>query len=213
MPLLLTEEQTILRDSVRGFLADHGPVAHLRQLRDTRDAAGFSRDLWAQFAEMGFTGVLVPESFGGSGLGHVEAGLVMEEIGRNLTPSPFLATALLAASAIARAGSADQKSAYLPKIAAGKLLAALAADEGPKHRPHAIEMTAKRKGNGFVLDGAKAMVIDGHVDERTEMHWQRDNQADRTDQRRPRVHRSLRDGNTSRTRGNDCCGDANCPDY
>lgn len=163
MALLLTEEQTILRDSVRGFLADHGPISQLRRLRDSRDPVGFSRDLWAQFADMGLTGLLVPEAFGGTGLGHVEAGLVMEEIGRNLTPSPFLATALLAASAIARAGSADQKSTYLPKIASGKLIAAVAVDEGPKHRPHAIEMTAKRHGNGFVLDGAKAMVVDGHA--------------------------------------------------
>lgn len=163
MPLLLTEEQSMLRDSVRGFLTDNGPVAHLRQLRDSRDAIGFSRDLWARFGDMGLTGLLVPESFGGSGLGNVEAGIVMEEIGRNLTPSPFLATALLAASALVNGGSADQKAANLPRIAAGELLAAFAIDEGPKHRPHAIEMSAKRQGNGFVLDGAKGMVIDGHA--------------------------------------------------
>ncbi len=163
MPLLLTDEQSMLRESVRGFLGQHGPVAHLRQMRDTRDATGFSRELWARFADMGFAGLLVSESFGGSGLGHVEAGVVMEEIGRNLTPSPFLATALIAASALGRAGTADQKAAHLPAIATGKRLAALAVDEGPKHRPLAIEMTAKRRGNGFVLDGSKAMVMDGHM--------------------------------------------------
>ena len=163
MPMLLTEEQSMLRDSVRGFLTATAPVSHLRHLRDSRDATGFSRDLWARFTEMGLPGLLVPESFGGSGLGHVEAGLVMEEIGRNLTPSPFMATALLAASAVTRAGSADQQSAYLPKIAAGQLLAALAVDEGAKHRPFAIEMSAKRRGNGFVLNGAKGMVVDGHT--------------------------------------------------
>jgi alkylation response protein AidB-like acyl-CoA dehydrogenase len=163
MPLLLTEEQAMLRDSARGFLAEHGPVAHLRELRDTRDATGFSRELWARFAEMGFTGLLVPESFGGSGLGHVEAGVVMEEIGRNLTPSPFLATALLTASAIMRAGTAEQKAEYLRKIGAGQLIGALAVDEAPKHRPAAIAMTARRRGNGFALDGAKGFVVDGHV--------------------------------------------------
>ena len=84
---------------------------------------------------MGFSGLLVPEEFGGSGLGCVEAGVVMEEIGRTLMPSPFLSTAVLAASALSRGGSAAQKSEYLPKISAGSLLAALAVDEGAKHRP------------------------------------------------------------------------------
>ena len=163
MALLLTEEQTMLRDSVRGFLADNAPISHLRKLRDSRDADGFSRDLWSRFADMGITGLLVAEQFGGSGLGHVEAGLVMEEIGRNLTPSPFLATSVLVASAISHAGSADQQAAYLPRISAGHLLAAFALDEGAKHRPYGIETSAKRRGNGFVLDGAKGMVIDGHA--------------------------------------------------
>ena len=96
MALVLTEEQSMLRDSARGLIADKAPVAHLRKLRDDNDPTGFSRELWKTFAEMGFAGLLVPEQFGGSGLGAVEAGVVMEEIGRNLTPSPFLATAVLA---------------------------------------------------------------------------------------------------------------------
>jgi alkylation response protein AidB-like acyl-CoA dehydrogenase len=163
MPLLLTEEQSMLRDSARGLISDKAPVAHLRGLRDSRDDTGFSRELWATFAEMGFAGLLVPDEFGGSGLGAVEAGVVMEEIGRNLTPSPFLATAVLAASALTRGGSAAQRSEYLPKIAAGSLLAALAVDEGAKHRPRQIAMQAIRAGNGFKLSGTKALVVDGHV--------------------------------------------------
>ena len=83
MALVLTEEQSMLRDSARGLISDKAPVAHLRSLRDSKDATGFSRDLWKAFAEMGFSGLLVPENFGGSGLGCVEAGVVMEEIGRN----------------------------------------------------------------------------------------------------------------------------------
>ncbi|WP_316195090.1 acyl-CoA dehydrogenase family protein [Bradyrhizobium sp. SZCCHNRI3052] len=163
MPLLLTEEQSMLRDSARGLISDHAPIAHLRKLRDDRDATGFSRQLWATFAEMGFAGLLVPEEHGGSGLGAVEAGVVMEEIGRTLMPSPFLATSVLSASALARAGSAAQKSEYLPKIASGALLAALALDEGAKHRPLHTALQAVRSGNGFKLNGAKAMVVDGHV--------------------------------------------------
>src|SRR6266436_7317069 len=94
MALVLTEEQSMLRDSARGLISDKAPVSHLRHLRDSKDATGFSRELWATLAEMGFAGLLVPEEFGGSGLGCVEAGIVMEEIGRTLMPSPFLATSV-----------------------------------------------------------------------------------------------------------------------
>jgi alkylation response protein AidB-like acyl-CoA dehydrogenase len=163
MALVLNEEQSMLRDSARGLISDKAPVSHLRQLRDAKDAAGFSRELWRAFAEMGFAGLLVPENFGGSGLGCVEAGVVMEEIGRTLMPSPYLATAVLAASALSRGGSAAQKSAHLPKIADGSLLAALAVDEGAKHRPLQTSMQAVRSGNGFKLNGAKAFVVDGHT--------------------------------------------------
>jgi alkylation response protein AidB-like acyl-CoA dehydrogenase len=163
MALVLNEEQSMLRDSARGLISDKAPVSHLRQLRDSRDPTGFSRELWRSFAEMGFSGLLVAEQFGGSALGCVEAGVVMEEIGRTLMPSPFLATAVLAASALARGGSAAQKSEHLPKIAQGSLLAALAIDEGAKHRPLQTAMQAVRSGNGFKLNGAKAFVLDGHT--------------------------------------------------
>jgi len=163
MPLVLTEEQSMLRDSARGLISDKAPVAHLRGLRDSKDVTGFSRELWKTFAEMGFTGLLVPENFGGSGLGCVEAGVVMEEIGRTLMPSPFLSTAVLGASALSRGGSEAQQSAHLPKIADGSLLVALAVDEGAKHRPLHINLQAARAGNGFRLSGAKALVVDGHT--------------------------------------------------
>jgi alkylation response protein AidB-like acyl-CoA dehydrogenase len=163
MALVLTEEQSMLRDSARGLISDKAPVAHLRRLRDSKDSIGFSRELWQSFAEMGFAGLLVPEQFGGSALGCVEAGVVMEEIGRTLMPSPFLATGVLAASALVRGGSVAQKSEYLPKISAGALLATLAVDEGAKHRPLKTSMKAVRSGNGFRLSGAKALVVDGHV--------------------------------------------------
>ena len=163
MALVLTEEQSMLRDSARGLISDKAPVSHLRHLRDSKDATGFSRELWKEFAEMGFAGLLVGEAYGGSGLGLVEAGVVMEEIGRTLMPSPFLSTAVLAASALSRGGSAAQKSEHLPKISAGALMAALAVDEGSKHRPLQTALKATRAGNGFKLSGAKALVVDGHV--------------------------------------------------
>src|SRR5215469_15406905 len=163
MALVLTEEQSMLRDSARGLISDKAPVSHLRHLRDAKDATGFSRELWQEFAEMGFAGLLVGEEHGGSGLGCVEAGVIMEEIGRTLMPSPFLSTSVVAASALSRGGSSAQKSEYLPKISNGSLLASLAVDEGSKHRPLQIELKATRSGNGFKLSGAKALVVDGHV--------------------------------------------------
>jgi alkylation response protein AidB-like acyl-CoA dehydrogenase len=163
MALVLTEEQSMLRDSARGLISDKAPVSHLRHLRDSKDPVGFSKELWQSFAEMGFAGLLVPEEFGGSGLGCVEAGVVMEEIGRTLMPSPFLSTSVVATSALARGGNGAQKSEHLPKIAAGSLLATLAVDEGAKHRPLQTGLQAKRSGNGFRLSGAKALVVDGHV--------------------------------------------------
>jgi alkylation response protein AidB-like acyl-CoA dehydrogenase len=163
MALVLTEEQEMLRDSARGYLSEHAPVAHLRKLRDTKDQTGFSADLWRGLSEMGFAGVLVPEEFGGVGLGHVEAGVLLEEMGRTLTPSPFFTTAVLAASALKQAGSAAQRQEFLPRIAKAELVATLAVDEGAKHRPGRIALTATRQANGFRLDGAKTFVIDGHV--------------------------------------------------
>jgi alkylation response protein AidB-like acyl-CoA dehydrogenase len=163
MPLILNDEQAMLRDSARAFLTEQAPVAALRRLRDSRDALGYDPGLWKAFAEMGFTGVLVPEAHGGLGLGHVEAGVIMEEIGRNLTASPFLASAVVAASALNRIGGEGQKAEWLPKIAAGEVIATLAIDEGPKHDPAKTALKAERAGNGFRLNGRKAMVLDGHV--------------------------------------------------
>jgi alkylation response protein AidB-like acyl-CoA dehydrogenase len=163
MALILTEEQGMLRDSAKSFLADNAPVSELRKLRDTRNADGFSRGLWKQFGEMGFTGVLIPEAYGGMGLGLVEAGVVMEEIGRNLTASPFLASNVVAATALLNAGSDAQKQATLPKIATGELIATLAVDEHSKHNPRNTALKAEKSGGGYTLDGAKTFVLDGHV--------------------------------------------------
>ncbi len=161
MPLYLTEDQTMLRDTAKPFIADAAPVKHLRTLRDSKDETGFSRDLWSQFAEMGFTGIMVPEANGGLGLGHVEAGIVLEEIGRNLTPSPFLTTAVAAVEALKASGRLSEE--WLPKIASGAAIVALAVDEGAKHHPRHGTMKAERSGNGFKLSGTKSFVLNGHV--------------------------------------------------
>ena len=159
MPLYLNEEQIQLQDTARGFIHEHAPVKHMRALRDAKDTTGFSRDLWKQFAELGLTGILIGEEDGGLGLGHVEAGVVLEEIGRNLSPSPFLATAVAAVEALKGTPHAAR---YFPGILSGETVAALAIDEGAKHRA-TVGMKAERSGNGFKLTGAKQFVTHGHV--------------------------------------------------
>jgi len=162
MPLFLNDEQAMLRDTARQFVSETAPVAHTRSLRDANDATGFSRDLWKQFGEMGFTSILIPEDEGGLGLGHVEAGVVLEEIGRNLTPSPFLTTSVGAVTALGTGGAA-LREAWFPRIAAGDAVATLAIDEGAKHRPAQVALMAERSGNGFRLSGRKSFVAHGHV--------------------------------------------------
>jgi alkylation response protein AidB-like acyl-CoA dehydrogenase len=108
---------------------------------------------------MGFTGILIGEDQGGLGLGHVEAGIVLEEIGRNLSPSPFLTTAIAAVEALKRTPHAAR---WFPGILGGETIAALAIDEAAKHRD-AIGMKAERSGNGFRLTGKKQFVTHGHV--------------------------------------------------
>ena len=163
MPLVLNEEQEMLRESARGFLDEKAPVSALRKLRDTNNPDGFSRDLWKEMAEMGWAGILVDEAHGGADFGFVGAGVLAEEMGRTLTASPFLSTSMLAATALKKLGSDAQKQANLPKISAGQALYALAVDEHRKHGPAKTAMKAEKHGNGFKLSGDKTFVADGHV--------------------------------------------------
>jgi alkylation response protein AidB-like acyl-CoA dehydrogenase len=157
--MMLTDDQRMLQDTVRPFMADAGAIrTQLRHWRDIGCKDGFGHGLWKQFAELGLTGILIPEAQGGAGLGQVEANLVLEEIGRNLTPSPFLTTAVAFVRAIDGTPHADR---WYPGIAAGETVAALAVDEGRTHRPAEIAMKAERSGNGFALSGAKQFVVHG----------------------------------------------------
>jgi acyl-CoA dehydrogenase len=165
MALVLTDEQAMIREAADGFFATEAPVSELRRLRDTQDATGFSANLWKKMAEMGFAGVLVPEAHGGSGLGLVAANLIQEAVGRNLSLSPFLSTAVLGATALAGANE-DQQAALLPKLAAGDLLLALASDEASRHAPHVVRTRSEAAGNGFRITGTKSFVLDGHIADR-----------------------------------------------
>ena len=158
--MTLNDDQRMLQDTVRPFMADEGSIKkQLRHWRDTGCTDGYGTDLWKKFAELGLTGILIPEEQGGAGLGIVEAGVVLEEIGRNLTPSPLLTTAVAAVRALEGSAQAER---WYPGILAGDTVAALAVDEGKHHNPAGIALEARRQGNGFVLNGAKQFVVHGN---------------------------------------------------
>lgn len=161
MPLYHTEDQAMLAESVTGFMADEGGIKkQLRHWRDINCKDGFGHALWKQFAEMGLTGMLAAEADGGLAMGHVEAGIVLAEIGRNLTPSPFLTTSVMGVTALKEA-SDELRGRWLPGIIAGETVLAVAIDEGAKHKPERIACRAEKAGNGFRLTGAKDFVIHG----------------------------------------------------
>lgn len=163
MSLILTDDQLMFRDAVKRFAAERAPVSQLRKLRDDADADGFSRKLWKEMADMGWAGVLIPEEHGGVGFGFVGAGLIATEIGRNLSVTPLLSSAVLAVTALLRGGSEAQKETLLPAIASGSLLVAFASDESTRHAPYHIATRATGK---YKLSGRKLHVLDGHVADR-----------------------------------------------
>jgi alkylation response protein AidB-like acyl-CoA dehydrogenase len=163
MPLILSDEARMVRETALDFFRERSPITALRKLRDDNDPVGFSRDLWRQMAELGWTGFLVDEDDGGSAFGMTGLAQVMEASGRTLTASPLLSTALLGASLLSHGGSDDQKAEYLPPLLAGEHIFALALEEGTRHAPNQIALTAQSDGSGYRLNGQKAFVLDGHI--------------------------------------------------
>jgi alkylation response protein AidB-like acyl-CoA dehydrogenase len=159
MPLVPTEDETLLADAARGFFARAAPVSAFRALRDSRAPERYSPALWAQMAQMGFPGALIPQTHGGSGFGYAGAGLIAEAAGRTLAASPLLSSAL-AAEILLRDGDADQQ-ALLPGVADGSRLIAFAIDEAVRHDPERLSAGAFAECDGFILDGVKRLVVDG----------------------------------------------------
>jgi len=157
----LNEEQTMIRDQAKSWVTEQSPVRKFREMRDADVAFSFNPDTWQSMVEMGWTGIIVPEQYGGSGLGYLTFGLVLEETGRQLTASPLFASSYCGASAIMLAGNDDQKQAYLPGIADGSQVFSLAVDEGVRHNPTGISLKAEAAGDGFSLTGTKTFVMEG----------------------------------------------------
>ncbi len=158
MALVLNEEQIMLRDSAAGFLAEKATVSHQRALRDA--GGGFDPALWREMAEMGWAGIAIPEAHGGLGYGYTGLGLVLEQMGRNLSAAPLQSSALVAATLINSLGSESQKQQWLPGIAAGEKIVSLALQEGAHHDPAANSLAAESTGDGYRLSGDKLMVLD-----------------------------------------------------
>ena len=163
MTLTLNEEQQLLKKTAEDFFRDHAPISALRKLRDQRDELGYCRDLWGQIADLGWPAVIIPEEYGGINYGFVGLGLILEAAGRTLAASPLLSTVVLSASAILLGGSAAQRSQILPLIAKGELIVALAYQEGPHHKINCMSTHVEKTAQGFVLNGTKVFVVDGHV--------------------------------------------------
>ena len=115
MALLLNEEQQLLKDTAKEFVQKNAPISHFRELRDSEDQTGYSKDLWKQMAELGWAGILVPEEYGGSDFGMMGLGGILEETGRNLVPSPLFSTALVGASLIHLGGMQNRRKASFLK--------------------------------------------------------------------------------------------------
>jgi alkylation response protein AidB-like acyl-CoA dehydrogenase len=158
---VLTEEQSMLRDAARDWVREKAPVSALRTLRDQGAPLGYDQAAFAEMAEMGWAGVVIPEAYGGSDFGYLSLGLVLEEMGRTLVASPLIASSLAAATALVLGGTDAQKAAWLPKIAAGEAVATLAIDEGPRHDPVQTALEARPAGTGHRLTGPKTFVLEG----------------------------------------------------
>lgn len=157
----LTEEQSLIREQASAWVVDKAPVSAFRALRDAGTGEGYSPGTWEAMVEMGWSGILVPEAHGGSDLGYLTFGLILEQTGRELTASPLFASALAGASALVLAGSPAQCEALLPAVVDGSAVLTLAIDESTHHAPAQTALAATADGAGFKLSGEKVFVQEG----------------------------------------------------
>ncbi|MFT7243436.1 MAG: alkylation response protein AidB-like acyl-CoA dehydrogenase [Candidatus Azotimanducaceae bacterium] len=157
----LNEEQTMIREQAKSWVSEQAPVRKFREVRDSGNELAFAAPTWQSMVEMGWTGIIIPEEYGGSDLGFLTFGLILEETGKHLTASPLFASALVGATSVMLGGSEAIKQAVLPGIVAGDQIVTLALEEGPRHKPEATALSAEKSGNGFKLTGDKTFVAEG----------------------------------------------------
>jgi acyl-CoA dehydrogenase len=158
MSLVLTEEHQLLQSSAADFVRSRSSLKRIRALRDSGDRDGFSRDLWHEMASLGWTGIVIPEKYGGSGLGYSHLMVVMEELGRGLMPEPMIPTTL-ATAALLRGGSEEQRREILPAVAEGEAVLSLGHSEaGSRFDPYRVATRAERNGGKWRLAGEKRLV-------------------------------------------------------
>ncbi len=166
MPMILNEEQNMLKDSAKDFCSTNAPIGQLRALRDDDNPQGFDQSTWNSMVELGWAAIPWAEEHGGLAFGYKGLGVVTEETGRTLTASPLYASVWVGGTVINIGGSDAQKAAILPLVASGEQLLALALEEGHRHAPYSIATTATANDAGFTLNGKKTFVLDGHVADR-----------------------------------------------
>ncbi|PCJ19625.1 MAG: acyl-CoA dehydrogenase [Gammaproteobacteria bacterium] len=162
MAMILNDEQILLQQSAQDLSEK---VATVEQFRTLRDAKQRYHDpaLWQQIAALGWTGIIIPEDWGGSEFGYLGLGLVLQQLGRHLTPSPLFSTGFLAAELLIQAGSNQQKDQYLPKIVDGSAIFSFAHEEHTRHSLNNISFSAQKQASGYILSGEKVFVIDGEL--------------------------------------------------
>ncbi len=156
----LTEEQRLLKDSIDGLLADAYDFDKRKQYM--KEKGGWSQAMWSRLAEQGLLGLPFSEEDGGFGAGGVETMIVMEAMGRALVLEPYLATVVLAGGFLRHGGSAAQKAAHLPAIIDGsKTFAFAQLEKQSRYDLFDVATSAKKKGDGWVIDGEKFVVLNG----------------------------------------------------
>ena len=163
MDFALDEDQVALQSVLREFLTDRSPEAAVRAQME--DASGYDRDLWDLMGgQLGVCGMAIPEEYGGAGFSFLELGLVLEELGRSLTISPFFASCVMAAQLLLSIDDESARKDYLPGIAAGSLIASVAlAEDSGSWRPEDVTTRAEDRDGAWRLTGHKSYVLDGAV--------------------------------------------------
>ena len=162
MALVLNEEQKLLKKSVKDFFDSKAKISALRKIRDEGKDL-YDKNLWKEMCEMGLTGLIIPENYGGLNFGYVALGQVLELIGRNLVISPLISTSLMSTTVINTIGNENKKKQFLEKIALGEITMSFAYQEKSNFDPYFINTIAESDGDSYIINGEKFYVLDANI--------------------------------------------------